>query len=197
MHPALANGVAGSLSSGLHHARQDRGSAFCTFNGLALAARAAIANGAKNVLILDLDAHCGGGTSSLLAEHLNIWQCDVSTCRFDGYTESDGVCLSVVKSAGEYLPTVEKRLNKLSENAPHFDLCLFNAGMGPHEDCDTGGMPGITTEMLAERERMVFEWCRRKGTPIAFALAGGYIGGKLSQRQLVRLHRLTIEAAVG
>src|SRR5207253_5611435 len=36
---ALEQGVAGSLSSGLHHARRDRGAGFCTFNGLVLAAR--------------------------------------------------------------------------------------------------------------------------------------------------------------
>ena len=32
-----ANRVAGSLSSGLHHARADRGNGFCTFNGLVVA----------------------------------------------------------------------------------------------------------------------------------------------------------------
>ena len=50
--------VSGSLSSGLHHARRARGAGFCTFNGLVLAARAALDAGARTVLILDLDAHC-------------------------------------------------------------------------------------------------------------------------------------------
>jgi acetoin utilization deacetylase AcuC-like enzyme len=62
---ALQHGLAGSLSSGLHHARHGRGAGFCTFNGLAIAAHAAIAAGAGSVLIVDLDAHsadgCGGG----------------------------------------------------------------------------------------------------------------------------------------
>lgn len=61
---ALENGVAGSLSSGLHHARCGSGAGFCTFNGLVIAAREALAAGAGSVLILDLDAHCGGGTAS-------------------------------------------------------------------------------------------------------------------------------------
>ena len=56
----------GSLSSGLHHAGYERGMGFCTFNGLALAAVAARKAGAKRVLVIDLDAHCGGGTHSLL-----------------------------------------------------------------------------------------------------------------------------------
>src|SRR2546429_582741 len=43
---ALQEGVAGSLSSGLHHARRGSGAGFCTFNGLVIAARAALAAGA-------------------------------------------------------------------------------------------------------------------------------------------------------
>ena len=38
---------AGSLSSGLHHASAPRGNGFCTFNGLALAARGAFDSGAR------------------------------------------------------------------------------------------------------------------------------------------------------
>ena len=57
---ALDDGVAGSLSSGLHHAKRDRGDGFCTFNGLVVAAKALLAEGRiGSVLILDLDAHCG------------------------------------------------------------------------------------------------------------------------------------------
>jgi acetoin utilization deacetylase AcuC-like enzyme len=44
---ALSSGVAGSLSSGLHHARADRGAGFCTFNGLVIAARQALSGGAE------------------------------------------------------------------------------------------------------------------------------------------------------
>ena len=40
---ALREGCAGSLSSGLHHARRDQGQGYCTFNGLALAAYHALA----------------------------------------------------------------------------------------------------------------------------------------------------------
>ncbi|MBN1630181.1 MAG: hypothetical protein JW990_10485, partial [Thermoleophilia bacterium] len=71
---ALENGVSGSLSSGLHHARHASGAGFCTFNGLVIAAREALAAGAASVLVLDLDAHCGGGTASLIAGDSRLWQ---------------------------------------------------------------------------------------------------------------------------
>ena len=58
-----------------------------------------------------------------------------------------------------------------------------------------GGLSGITQEMLDKRERMVFDWCRVRRLPIAFALAGGYIGRCLDERGLVDLHRLTLSAA--
>jgi acetoin utilization deacetylase AcuC-like enzyme len=69
---ALEHGVAGSLSSGLHHARRERGAGFCTFNGLVIAAREALTAGARSVLILDLDAHCGGGTRSMIQDDPRI-----------------------------------------------------------------------------------------------------------------------------
>lgn len=182
----------GSLSSGLHHARRGSGGGFCTFNGLALAARAAIDAGAHRVLILDLDAHCGGGTNSLVRGWPEVWGLDISTSRGDDYdTDSvDRFTLDIVKDAGAYLGTIERRLGGLTGR---IDLCLYNSGMDPHED--SWGLPGITTAVLAERERLVFEWANRRALPVAFCLAGGYTGTRMSQEQLVALHRLTIEAA--
>jgi hypothetical protein len=72
---------------------------------------------------------------------------------------------------------------------------LYNAGRDPCEDCSIGGKPGITRNMLAERERLVFQWCRRRKLPIAFVLAGGYVSRRLDQQALVDLHRLTLTSA--
>jgi acetoin utilization deacetylase AcuC-like enzyme len=192
---ALQNGLAGSLSSGLHHARHQRGAGFCTFNGLAIAAQAALESGARSVLILDLDAHCGGGTHSLIMDDSRIWQLDVSVSSFDSYQPSERTSLTILSDAERYLPLIENQLKELGSRTPKFDLCLYNAGMDPSEDCQIGGLNGITREVLAERERIVFAWCRAQGVPVAFVLAGGYIGSKLSESALVELHRLTISSA--
>ena len=53
-------------------------------------------------------------------------------------------------------------------------------------------MTGITKFRLALRERLVFEWCKANQTPIAFAIAGRYTGGRLEKQELVDLHRLTL-----
>ncbi|HVA88455.1 MAG TPA: hypothetical protein VNL71_01300 [Chloroflexota bacterium] len=192
---AMRNGISGSLSSGLHHARRDGGAGYCTFNGLAIAARASLDAGAGAVLILDLDAHCGGGTQSLVADNPRIWHVDVAVDAYDRYEPSPRCSLTLVEEARDYLESIAARLVVLEREAPRFDLCLYNAGMDPAQDCAIGGLPGITETVLRERETMVFSWCRQRRIPVAFVPAGGYVGPRLDRDGLVTLHRLTLEAA--
>jgi acetoin utilization deacetylase AcuC-like enzyme len=192
---ALERGVAGSLSSGLHHARYCKGLGFCTFNGLVIAACEALGAGAKSVLILDLDAHCGGGTASLIARNERLWQIDVSVSPYDSYPASERLSLDVVEEAADYIPTIQLRLSEADRRGLDFDLCLYNAGMDPFEDCSIGGKAGITREVLAQREQLVFEWCSRRKLPIAFVIAGGYVSRRLDRQALVELHRLTLISA--
>lgn len=194
---AMKTGIAGSLSSGLHHAQHAAGAGYCTFNGLVIAAREALAAGARSVLILDLDAHCGGGTASLIAYEPRIRQVDVSVDRYDSYTSTDRARLELVTAAADYLPTVRQALHQAVSVGGRFDLCIYNAGMDTVEGRSTGGLSGVTPKLLAERERSVFDWGRSNGIPIAFVLAGGYTGPALTQTSLVQLHRLTLEKASG
>jgi acetoin utilization deacetylase AcuC-like enzyme len=190
---AMEDGVAGSLSSGLHHARRDRGAGFCTFNALVLAALASLAKGARRVLILDLDAHCGGGTHELTASDDRIVHLDVSVSSYDSYhPDGDGNQLLIVSRAAEYLTAVEAALATTTDGV---DLVLYNAGMDPFEGCDIGGLSGVTYALLAQREALVFGWARVHRLPLAFVLAGGYTGAALDRDALVALHRLTIEAS--
>lgn len=189
---ALEDGVAGSLSSGLHHAKRGRGDGFCTFNGLVIAAKTLLDEGAvSSVLILDLDAHCGGGTAQLIDHDPRIWQEDVSVDEFDHYSGHTNSALWDVDHAEDYLLTVKRAVAQADRIGP-FDLCLYNAGMDTYQGCGIGGLDGITAEVLAQRERIVFDWCRQRSLPVAFVLAGGYIGSHLDQATLVDLHRLTL-----
>lgn len=183
--------VAGSLSSGLHHARRNTGEGFCTVNGLALAAVIARQQGARRVLILDLDAHCGGGTAHIIDGRSGIEQLDVSVSSFDQYTSTANARL-VLADGHDYLAVVERELERIVDPAG-IDLVVYNAGMDPHHGA--GGVRGIDAAVLADREAMVFEWCAGHGVPVAWVLAGGYTYG-VTIDELVDLHRLTIEAAV-
>lgn len=190
---ALAHGVAGALSSGLHHARRDHGNGFCTFNGLAIAALMALGPRVRRILVIDLDAHCGGGTHSILGANRAIHHLDIAVDSFDRYRPTGGNTLDLVSEAGVYLYVLDQRLEELRNR--QFDLCLYNAGMDPHEHSPVGGLQGIDARLLARRERRVFSWCAQRKLPVAFVLAGGYIGPSLDQAGLVALHRLTLKAA--
>jgi hypothetical protein len=54
--------------------------------------------------------------------------------------------------------------------------------MDPHADCPEGGLWGITAATLAAREALVFDACRARHVPVAFALAGGYGRATRSRR---------------
>jgi acetoin utilization deacetylase AcuC-like enzyme len=178
---AVKDGVAGTLSSGLHHARRDRGAGFCTFNGLAMAAMDAIEAGyAESVLIIDFDAHYGDGTADLISGCRHIHQVDVSTHRIP--TNSD------------YMSECRKALESVEDD--DFDLVLYNAGMDPHEDCRIGGLKGVTSHVLAQRDALVFDWCHDRRSPVAFTLAGGYSGDKFTPDELARCHYNTCLQAV-
>lgn len=185
VHAAMKDGIAGSLSSGLHHARRDHGLGFCTFNGLAIAASEALKAGCENVLILDLDAHGGGGTASLISGNVRICHLDLVVDPFD--THEDSVNL-YGKSPLTYLTVLSGALEALRP-----DLCIYNAGMDVHEyDC---GPTGFDKRIIAAREWMVFEWAAACEVPIAYVLAGGYASPRRSIAELVAHHRTTIRHA--
>lgn len=172
-----------------------RGSSFCTFNGLVIAARAVLSDGLNSLLVLDLDAHCGGGTHSLIADDSRIRQVDVSVCPIDEYRPTGENVRDTAMNAGKYLGVIERRLNEIDRSGWMPGLCLYNAGMDPVETCSIGGMAGISEAMMREREAIVFEWLGHRGIPVAFVLAGGYSTGRLTRDGLVALHRFTIEEA--
>ena len=184
------NGRSGSLSSGLHHAGHDYAEGLCYINGLALAALRAIKLfGAIKVGILDTDSHCGGGTFQLVGENKNVVLSDVSCNSFDVWQpNSKRHHLEIVGNAGDYLDAVKRALTHIEG----VDALIYNAGMDPFEGCSTGGMRGITREVLAERERLVAQWCEDTQTPAMFVLAGGYGGPNLDLDGVARLHLPTI-----
>ena len=182
---ALQDGVAGTLSSGLHHARRDAGLGFCTFNGLVIAAKEAIKLGCENVLILDLDAHGGGGTASLISGIVRISHLDLVVDPFDLHDDSIDLSKS---SPVDYLTLLDGVLEGCQP-----DLCIYNAGMDVAEtDC---GPPGFDTRVIAAREATVFAWAAAKRVPIAYALAGGYTSRDRTREELIAQHRCTLRTA--
>lgn len=186
---ALRNGRSGSLSSGLHHARRDRGRGFCQFNGLALAALEALRQ-VGTVGILDLDAHGGGGTFDILGDHPQVHLADVSVSSFDAWEQTDPERHHYVEveDPKAYLPRVEEALQALDG----VDFLIYNAGMDTYEKA--GGLKGITKDIIRRREKLVVQWARARKIPHIFALAGGYKWDGLTLAQVAELHLETVKA---
>jgi len=184
--------VVGATSSGLHHARYDRGAGYCTLNGLVVAAKAVLAAGARRVLVVDLDAHCGGGTASLIEGVDGIEQVDVSVFSYDSYESRPDAQLEVV-GADDYLDAVRRALESVVDPGS-VDLLVYNAGMDPHERA--GGVSGITTSVVRQRDRMVMEWAEAHDLPVAFVMAGGYQGGTWDLDDVAALHGVTFDEAL-
>lgn len=181
---AIAQGLSGSLSSGLHHAKPGAGQGNCTVNGLVVAARHAIDLVDGPVVILDVDAHCGGGTAQCLDGVPGVVHLDLSTSSFDEYEPMGDDCLVVVGRTDDdaYLEQLDLMLGRIPREA---GLVLINAGMDPH--------PGISVGTLAERERRIAAFLSKQEVPATFVLAGGYLHG-ITEAQLVDLHLLTVSA---
>lgn len=177
---------AGSLSSGLHHARANRGSGYCTFNGLAVAAQHAYQLGAQRILVLDFDAHCGGGTYSMTG-HLPLVQIDVSTSAFDRWHPDEDDKESDLEFADQhgYLEKIERALKRASRLGP-WDFVLYNAGMDPFNT-------GVGSAVLRTREQMVAEWSAAQACPTVVTIAGGYTSTDITMDRIVSLHRSTFE----
>jgi len=144
--------------SGFHHAGWKYGGGFCTFNGLAGAALYLQKLGAQ-VAVLDADMHYGNGTDDILdvmfSGHIQHW--------------SVGLKTKYPQDAQEFLDTLNGELERLFGNCT---VMLYQAGADPHVDDPLGGW--LTTEQMAERDRLVFQFCKRKNMPVIWNLAGGY-----------------------
>ena len=76
------------------------------------------------------------------------------------------------------------------------DLCLYNAGVDCHENDPGGGLAAMNSELLGRCEELVFSWAKKNRVPIAFVLAGGYVGEGHPQEAVVAVHRQTVVAAL-
>lgn len=186
-HEALTNNcTAGSLSSGLHHASFGSGAGFCTFNGLAAAALYAVtALNVNRVLVLDFDAHSGGGTWNIAQRSMpeNLVQIDVTTSRLDTWAPT-GESILTYSDVEDYRQSIREAL-EYAETLKPFDFVIYNAGMDPIND-------GVSEDVISYRERAVREFIGN--TPAIFALAGGYTWGGETYEDITAWHRMTLNA---
>lgn len=164
---ARDEGIAANIAQGFHHAHPERGSGFCTFNGLALVAAA---NPTWKVAVLDCDEHEGDGTAAFTKRLENLWNFTIYGTHMHG-RPSDRSFHYQVRRHSAAMEAIQLATQDIDHLKP--DLVIYQAGMDPHEG-DPLCSYGATTEELGERDSFVFRWAKRAGHPLLFNLAGGY-----------------------
>jgi len=192
---ALLDGVSVNLAGGTHHASRDRGQGFCLFNDSIIAARAVQADErVRRVAILDCDAHQGNGTAAIAAGDPTIFTFSIhSELSFPIHKERSDLDIGLDDGTGDaaYLEALEAGLRRALHLADA-SLAIYLAGADPYEE-DLLGRLALSKAGLVERDRMVFELCRRAGIPVAVATAGGYAR---RIRDTVDIHLQTVRVAV-
>ena len=202
---ALKEGVAANLAGGTHHASAERGSGYCVFNDVAVAARLMQAeshrtNGSPRhllrIAVIDLDVHQGDGTASIFREDPSVFTLSIHGERnfpFSKEVSDLDVALPDGCDDAAYLAALDAALAVLwqrhADNLP--GLIFYLAGADPHEG-DRLGRLALTAAGLAERDRRVLEAACERRIPVALSMAGGY--GRVIE-DTVDLQLATLRAA--
>lgn len=178
---AMQQGIAANLAGGTHHAYADKGSGFCVFNDVAVAARLLQTEAARSgkqalqVAVIDLDVHQGNGTARIFRQDPSVFTLSMHGAKnFPFRKEESDLDIDLPDGCtdGLYLSQLQDALAQLEARCSP-DVVFYLAGADPHEG-DRLGRLKLSFEGLQERDRMVFEWAWRKRVPLAMAMAGGY-----------------------
>ena len=179
---ALAEGVAANMAGGTHHAYADKGSGYCVFNDVAVAARLMQAEWHRGhrsllrVLVIDLDVHQGNGTASIFRDDDSVFTFSMHGAKnFPFRKEPSDLDVELPDGCGDedYLLALDASLARLWELQPAPGLAFYLAGADPHEGDRLGRLKLSTAGMLA-RDRRVLDALRERRIPVALSMAGGY-----------------------
>jgi len=191
---ALADGWAGNIGGGFHHAYPEHGEGFCVIHDVAVAIRRLQAAGEiKEAMVVDTDVHQGNGTAAIFAKNASVYT--LSLHQENNYPHPkppSTVDVNLPDGIGdeEYLAILERNLMQAFHDfSPQ--LLFYVAGADPYREDQLGGL-ALTIEGLKKRDALVFDYARRNRVPVAIALAGGYAR---HVADTVRIHANTFVAA--
>jgi acetoin utilization deacetylase AcuC-like enzyme len=197
---ALAEGVAANMAGGTHHAYADKGSGYCVFNDVAVAAQLMQAEWSRShrstlrVLVIDLDVHQGNGTASIFRDDDTVFTFSMHGARnFPFRKEASDLDVDLADGCGDadYLAALDGALDAIWRRF-NPGLAFYLAGADPHES-DRLGRLKLTYEGLAERDRRVLSALRERHIPVALSMAGGY-GRDLATTVAVQVNTLNLAA---
>ncbi len=191
---ALRDGFGCNLGGGFHHAFANHGEGFCAIHDVAVAIRKLQADGAiRKAMVVDTDVHHGNGTAHIFRNDESVYTISIHQLNnYPAHKPPSNVDLNMDDRVedDEYLETL---LPVVVESLEKFrpDIVFYVGGADPYCEDQLGGLM-LTKKGLKERDKRVFEEVRKRGMPVATALAGGYAR---RVEDTVRIHVNTIVAA--
>jgi acetoin utilization deacetylase AcuC-like enzyme len=191
---ALRDGFGCNLGGGFHHAYPGHGEGFCAIHDVAIAIRSLQAAGAvAKAMVIDTDVHHGNGTAAIFRNDKSVFTLSIhQENNYPAHKPESTVDLHMWDRADdeEYLNVLLPAVaGSLEEFRP--EIVFYIGGADPYCEDQLGGLC-LTKQGLMVRDRKVFEEARKRGIPVATALAGGYAR---NVEDTVRIHVNTILAA--
>ena len=173
---ALVDGWAGNLAGGTHHAHRARGSGYCVFNDIAVAAHARLGDGSvRRILVFDVDVHQGDGTAAIFEEEPRVFTCSIHGERnFPARKARSDLDVGLPDGIGdgEYLEVLDRTLaSALERSRP--ELAFVQGGVDALHS-DRLGRMSLSHAGMLERDRRVLGELSRRGVPFVLTLGGGY-----------------------
>ncbi|WP_194167035.1 histone deacetylase family protein [Brevundimonas sp. Bb-A] len=165
-----------------HHAEPDRAMGFCLFSSVAVAARAAQAEGMARVAVVDFDVHHGNGTQAAFERDESLFLASIHQMPLypgTGAADEVGVGNIVNAPVGPHTLRETWRATFAGGLMPALeafrpDLILISAGFDAHRR-DPLAHQSLEAEDFAWATRAVLEVARRTCSgKVVSALEGGY-----------------------
>jgi acetoin utilization deacetylase AcuC-like enzyme len=191
---ALADGYASNIGGGFHHAYPDHGEGFCVLHDVAIAIRRLQFDGAiERAMVVDTDVHQGNGTAAIFARDETVFTLSIhQQNNYPNPKPPSTIDVNLPDGVGDadYLFIFDEHLQKaFKEFAPQ--ILFYVAGADPYREDQLGGL-SLTIPGLRQRDKLVFDYAKRHGAPVATTLAGGYAR---HLQDTVQIHVNTILAA--
>ena len=173
---ALQFGVSLNAAGGTHHSFTDRGEGFCMLNDIAIAANYLLDRGlAHKILVVDLDVHQGNGTAEIFRGSERVFTFSMhGEKNYPVRKEESHKDIGLPDGADDafYLKTLGETLPMLIDSLEP-DFIFYNAGVDVLKT-DKLGRLAVSLEGCRQRDKYVFETCKRNTIPIAVSMGGGY-----------------------
>jgi len=183
---ALTDGKCVHIGGGFHHAFPDHGEGFCYVNDIAVGIRKMLKEKrVKRAAVIDCDLHQGNGTAVIFAQDPDVYTFSIHQEALYPLKERSNWDIGLDDEVGdsEYLRRLGEAVPEiLDEHKP--ELVVYQAGADPYK-YDRLGALRLTLNGLVQRDRILYDNCRKRGIPIMACLGGGYA---LDTNDTVRIH---------